>query len=269
MKKKVSIIIRTIKPNENLNKAINSIEKNTYKEKEIIIVYQGILNSDLNFIRNLTEKYKTIEFKIIDNNQNTKDERAKNLNLGIKASTGEYLCFLDDDDEFKENHLTSLITLIENTKCTWAVSNFYKIDNHCKKIKSIKVLKNLSMYYIRNFIPINCYMINIKKFKENKNLTLEFNEDFIFFEDYEFLLKNFIRYNIYPIFSNSETVIYNLETNKIKNEKYRKQLLLGYKNLKNSISKFTNCRLIYLFLHIIYNIKIFILSLKIKSLNIK
>lgn len=109
MKKAIllSIIIPTYKRSENLIKAIESIKsnKNNY---EIIVVDDNDKNSEYRKINeNRLKKY-------IDNKKIIYIKHIKNMNganarnTGISRAKGEYVTFLDDDDEFIENRISVL-----------------------------------------------------------------------------------------------------------------------------------------------------------------
>ncbi len=97
---KVSIVIPTYRRTvECLSNAVESVLNQTYQNIEIIVVddstteYEGI---------KLTEKY----FSQLNNQKIVYLQNEKNLggslsrNRGIDAATGEYITFLDDDDEY-------------------------------------------------------------------------------------------------------------------------------------------------------------------------
>ena len=87
MKKKlVSIIIPYFKKKKYFLKTISSIKSQTYKKFEIIVIYDDIDKSDLNFIRKLSV---TKKFKLIINKKNLGAGLSRNI--GIKKSKGFYL----------------------------------------------------------------------------------------------------------------------------------------------------------------------------------
>ena len=130
-------------------------------------------------------------------NQTSKDERTKNLNLGIQESQGRFIGFLDDDDIFYSNHISLLInSLIQNKDIAWCYSDvatvicdsdnqgtitqissdlLYKRDDFSKQ----ELLKD-------NFIPIHTYILDRSKIDSS---LLTFDESLKVMEDYAFLLK--------------------------------------------------------------------------------
>ena len=112
MKKKlVSIIIPYFKKKKYFLKTISSIKSQTYKKFEIIVIYDDIDKSDLNFIQKLSV---TKKFKLIINKKNLGAGLSRNI--GIKKSKGFYLAFLDSDDLWTRNKLEYQIKFMEKKK---------------------------------------------------------------------------------------------------------------------------------------------------------
>ena len=98
MNAKVSVIIPTYKRSHFLQRAIDSVLNQTYKNLEIIVVDDNEPNSDF---RKKTEmkmqKYAdNTKVVYIKNNKNLGGALARNE--GIFNATGDYITFLDDDD---------------------------------------------------------------------------------------------------------------------------------------------------------------------------
>ncbi len=110
LNKKVSIIIPTFNRVESVVSAIESLLEQTYKNIEIIIVNDnGEKNKDIT--EKLEEKIKKYlikkEIRYIKLEKNGGAPFARNE--GVKVSTGEYLCFLDDDDRYVKEKIEKQI----------------------------------------------------------------------------------------------------------------------------------------------------------------
>lgn len=209
----VSVITRTVDERfDLLERAIFSVYCNDYKQKQVVIVYQG---RDPGYIRELNgfkELYPGISFKVVQNPSN-EDERAKNLNLGMANADGRYICFLDDDDVIYPNHLSKLIERIRDTGKAWAYSQSCIDMEECRYVtkKEYKFLHDEFSYlklFKDNYIPINTWMIDKNKVKD-KSLMF-FNENLKKHEDYAFLLK-FAFYHE-PVVCSDVTSIYKIRT---------------------------------------------------------
>lgn len=92
---KVSIIIPVWNRVDVTIRAIKSVLNQTYKNIEIIIVNDAS-TIDLTKLKKFISKYKNIEY--IDLKENGGPAKARNI--GMEKATGEYVAFLDSDDEF-------------------------------------------------------------------------------------------------------------------------------------------------------------------------
>lgn len=97
---KVSIIIPTYKRASLINKTIDSVLNQTYRNIEIIIVDDNILGSNQEVeTKKALEKYLNLpNFFYIKNKDNLGG--ALSRNVGIEKATGTFVSFLDDDDQY-------------------------------------------------------------------------------------------------------------------------------------------------------------------------
>lgn len=125
----VSVIITTYKRAEMLDRAINSVINQTYTNLEVIIVDDNNPNTAY---RNKTEalmrKYENCpNIKYIKHQQNKNGSAARNT--GIRNSSGDFICFLDDDDWFINEKVEKQVRyLVEHPEfdavyCGWERDN--------------------------------------------------------------------------------------------------------------------------------------------------
>ena len=101
-----SVVIPAYNAEKNIKASINSVLSQTEKDFEIIVVDDGSGDGTKSVIEQCCDK--RIRYIYQDN---TGVSAARNR--GIQESLGEFVCFLDSDDEWKENHLAVLKALIE------------------------------------------------------------------------------------------------------------------------------------------------------------
>ena len=112
----VSVVIPTYSRNESLSKAIDSVLNQTFKNIEVIIVDDNPADSEW---RKVTEQ---IVAKYRDNNRIRYIQNPKNLgggmarNVGISHAKGEYIAFLDDDDEYLTEKIQKQLSVFLNSK---------------------------------------------------------------------------------------------------------------------------------------------------------
>lgn len=107
----VSVIIPVYNTSKFLNRSLNSIIHQTYKELQIIIVDNCSTDGSLEICKKFAEEDYRIE--IVEKNIN--EMVAKSRNIGLKKAKGKYIAFMDSDDCVEENYIERLVkALIEN-----------------------------------------------------------------------------------------------------------------------------------------------------------
>ena len=109
MNKKVSIIIPVYNAEKFLDKCIESLQNQTYKNLEFVFVDDGSKDNSVNILKKYAKKDKRI--KII-RQKNAGPGPARNN--GMKQSTGDYLTFVDSDDTINPDYIEQLMTHIKD-----------------------------------------------------------------------------------------------------------------------------------------------------------
>lgn len=107
----VSAIITTHNRKDLLRKAINSVLCQTYDMIECIVIDDAGSDGTEDYIKDYINTGK-IKYIYITKEESRGGNYARNI--GIKAATGEYVAFLDDDDEWKENKIEAQIQCISD-----------------------------------------------------------------------------------------------------------------------------------------------------------
>lgn len=111
MNKLVSIIMPVLNREKTIGKAIESIIRQTYQNWELIIIDDGSKDKTEEVIK----KYQKKEERIRLTSNTYKKGVARARNTGIYAARGEYIAFLDSDDEWLPIHLSESMTALEKT----------------------------------------------------------------------------------------------------------------------------------------------------------
>ena len=93
---KISVIIPTHNRADILPRAIKSIQNQTCPVDEIIVVSDGSTDNTEKVVQKLAEKDSRIQLIAYYPGHNGNYAR----NKGLEAATGEFIAFLDDDDEW-------------------------------------------------------------------------------------------------------------------------------------------------------------------------
>lgn len=115
----VSIVIPCYRDSKTLSSAIQSLYHQTYSNIEIIVINDA--SPETAEIEEIINKYPKIIYIKNDDNVGL----AATRNIGIKNSKGEYLAFLDADDEWHPRKLELQMRYVaENTAVTCDVEEF-------------------------------------------------------------------------------------------------------------------------------------------------
>ena len=98
---KFSIIMCAYNVEEYIERAIDSVYKQNYKNYELIIVNDGSTDKTLQKVRQAKKKYKMNNIFIINNRKNI--GLGGSRNIGVKKAIGEYILYLDCDDTIYED----------------------------------------------------------------------------------------------------------------------------------------------------------------------
>ena len=88
-----SVIITTYNRADFLKKTLDSIENQTYKNVEIIVIDDGSTDEIAIKIKNIC-----LEFSKCQYHWKSNTGQADSRNFGIEKAKGEYISFCDDDD---------------------------------------------------------------------------------------------------------------------------------------------------------------------------
>jgi glycosyltransferase involved in cell wall biosynthesis len=97
----VSVVIPFFNRLEKTVRAIKSVQQQTYKNVEIVLV-DDCSTVDTRVIKRLADSHHNIKLITLPKNAGPAAAR----NVGIKRSTGDYVAFLDSDDEFRKDKLS-------------------------------------------------------------------------------------------------------------------------------------------------------------------
>jgi len=234
----VSVIIPTYKRSDNLARAIDSVREQTYNEIEIIVVDDNDADS---IYRKSTEELmnKYIKNKKIIYIQHEKNSNgAVARNNGINASTGEYIAFLDDDDQFLPSKIEEQMNYLNLHKkydacycfCMKYKDNlhFYSTTYDKEGNPSIDILALKSEIYTPSLI-----------FKKKALLDIGgFNENFKRHQDYEILLKYLEKYELGCVNKSLAIVHVDDTFNHPKLIEYEKIKNLFFDTFSNNISQY-------------------------------
>jgi GT2 family glycosyltransferase len=186
----ISVIVRTKDRPKLLKKALRSIHAQTYRPIEVVLVNDGGCALDIGELETILSDVRLNYIRLEQN-----AGRARAGNIGIENASGEYIGFLDDDDEFYPDHLKVLAGKLSNSTLKIAYTEaevvFVDIsgeDEIAEKFKYVFYSQDFSreMLLIQNYIPFMCLLFKRSVFHSD---TVRFDETFEIFEDWKILIK--------------------------------------------------------------------------------
>ncbi len=120
---KVSIIIPAYNEEKRINKVIDSVLKQTYKNIEVIVIDDGSTDKTVEVVKN----YDDERLKIFSKKNGG---QGKARNFGISVCTGDYLMFVDADDYVDENIVKNLYECLKENNADVSICNLYKVINN-------------------------------------------------------------------------------------------------------------------------------------------
>ena len=128
---KISVIVPVYKVEEYLERCVDSIINQTYKNLEIILVDDG--SPDLCPV--MCDKYAERDSRITvihKENGGLSDAR----NFGIDAASGEYIAFVDSDDYINENYIEKLSEAMHKDNADISLCSLLVVDEKGKKLST-------------------------------------------------------------------------------------------------------------------------------------
>lgn len=116
--KLVSVIIPTHKRPVLLSRSIKSVLNQTYRNIELVIVDDNLAESTFQYETNkLVMSYNDPRIKYINPDKHYNASYARNA--GINVSKGDYITFLDDDDEFELSKIEEQVNFMNGKSDDW------------------------------------------------------------------------------------------------------------------------------------------------------
>lgn len=216
-----TIIIPTYNRQEFLPRAIDSVLAQNYTSWELIVIDDGSTDNTNSYISGLKNP------KIRYYYQNNKGRSAAR-NLGIDKAKGDYICFLDSDDELLQNYLqTFYLRITKNNSLLLLVG--VRLQDNASSIEIVP--SNSNSICIKQCLEGN---FNLMPFCFHKSLvaTEGFKNELYYGEDFHFFIPIISRNEITTI--ESVTCIVHQHKNRTINIVFQ-NIDRGYNQLKESI----------------------------------
>jgi len=210
----VSIIMPTYNRAYIIEKAIQSVQRQTYKDWELIIVD----DASTDYTKQLLEKYvdSKIHYYIKEENQGANEAR----NFGAAHAKGQFLAFLDSDNYWPDDRLEVQMQMVEahrNERCFFygkvQITNGEEVRIAPKTIVSTKELKAMELR--GNEVDTNTLLISKRIFIEIGGFAKELPR----LQDWEIVLRSLFSFNLEAVGCEKIFSLSYIQKNSISNNK--------------------------------------------------
>ena len=158
---KVSIVVATYRRDAALKNALESLSTQTYDDFEIVLVDDNAVPEWNEKVKGIVDEFKnqhpSIDILYIVNSTN--QGSAKTRNIGIEASSGEYITFLDDDDIYFPSKVENQVAFMKQGEYDYSITDLRLCDesdklvemrkrSYIKKTDSAELLKYHLKYHL-------------------------------------------------------------------------------------------------------------------------
>ena len=183
MEELVSVIVPIYNVENFLDRCIDSIEYQTYRNIEVILVNDGSTDKSGEMCNSYEKKYKNIR---VIHKKNEGVSKARNI--GLKNANGKYILFVDGDDTLQLDMIQKLITIMKEKKAQivqCCYKTIYEDGNYMQKSNNEKVYTYSSKDEILKKFFDKKITISVwnKIFEKSLIDNIYFNENVSHYED--------------------------------------------------------------------------------------
>jgi teichuronic acid biosynthesis glycosyltransferase TuaG len=197
---KVSVIIPCFNSELTIERTLNSVLEQTFANIEIIIVDDCSSDNTFNIIQGFSKQYNNCKVSTTKVNSGSPSTPR---NIGLKESSGDFICFLDSDDIWYKRKVEVQLDYMLEHEVVFSYLP-YDISVDGVRISSYYPLKVVDFESLLNLNIVGCLTTMIKK---NVIGDIQFQE--IKLEDYDFWLKILNRVGYAYCASNVSLASYN------------------------------------------------------------
>ena len=172
----VSIVITYFNKKKFIGKTLKSILNQTYKNYELIFVYDDTNKNGLILIKKLLQKFKRKKLFINKYNLGV----AKSRNKALRHCSGEYIAFIDSDDVWKKIKLSKQINFMIKNSLEFCFTSYGIISEKNELIgkRVVNLNGEYKKLYKSNYIGLSTVIFNQKIINIFKFPSLKTQEDF-------------------------------------------------------------------------------------------
>lgn len=215
---KISVIIPTLNSGTYIERSIESVLRQNYKDKECIVVDGVSTDSTVSILKRYRGKIIWVSEKDSGISQA--------INRGIKLSSGQILTVLGSDDILPDNVLRRVSIIFKNKRGTkWVTGDYLILDPRGRSIQNLvriykKIFRSIPFkkltLFFANYIVQPCTFFRTDLVEE----IGYYNEDLKYAADYDFWLRLIKKY---PPFVTRKTLVhYTIHPASLRASSYKK-----------------------------------------------
>lgn len=172
---KVSIITPVYNSGEYLKRTIDSVLSQSYENFELILINDKSCDNSLDICKSYDDK----RIKIIDLEKNAGVCHARNV--GIEASTGRYISFLDSDDVWLKTKLEEQIKFMIEKDAKISCTGYNRVDENDRNIGYVDVDEKICYEDMLKNNQVGCLTLiyDKKYFGKREFKEIDKNEDYL------------------------------------------------------------------------------------------
>ncbi|MBQ9297865.1 MAG: glycosyltransferase family 2 protein [Clostridia bacterium] len=160
--KKVSVVIPMHNSSKHIEECIDSVINQTYKNIEIIVVDDKSSDNSISIVKNKNDD----RIKLIELKENVGAAKARNK--GIENAPGDYICFLDSDDYWKEDKLEKQVKFMEGNDYTFVYGGYAYLKKGRMRTAHVPKSMNYKQLLKNHAIFTSTVMLNMEHLKKEQ-----------------------------------------------------------------------------------------------------
>ena len=172
----ISIIIPYHRKKKFFHSTIKSIYNQTFKNYEVILIYDDNDYGEISFVKNQLKKIKNRKLIISKKNLGPGLSR----NIGIKHAKGKLIAFCDADDTWHKNKLSEQIKFMIKNNLQFSHTSYNIINFNGKKVGQFKIKEILNYSDLLKSCDIGLSTVVVEKkiLNTSKFCNLKTKEDY-------------------------------------------------------------------------------------------
>ncbi len=128
----ISIILPAYNCENTIEECINSVLAQTYTDWELIIINDGSIDNTKELCEHIARRDNRV---LVFSTKNEGVVKARNY--ALKKARGEYVAFIDSDDQYSSDMLEKMMNTAMEKDCDIVVCGYYERYNDCSLIQKL------------------------------------------------------------------------------------------------------------------------------------